>query len=232
MPYKLIISEKPDAARRIAESIADKKPNELEGNGVRYYRFTVNGKEHVCAPAVGHLFVLKSSKKGWNYPVFDLEWAPTYQRKGTEWTEKYFRNIKELAKNASEFIDAADFDNEGEVLLYNILRFVCGTENAKRMKFSTLTKDELLESYRNMADSIMFPMAHAGLTRHELDALWGFNLTMALTHALKAGGLKGFSVLSTGRVQGPTLNILMERELEIRNFKPTPFWKLELYVSI
>lgn len=234
MPYTLIISEKPDAARRISESIADSKPKIVKKNGVDYYEFTVNGKKHVCVPAVGHLFVLDAKKgnvKGWGYPVFDYDWIPTYERKGTEWTEKYFRNIEELAKDAKEFIDAADMDNEGEVLLYNILRFLCGVEDAKRMKFSTLTKDELVESYKNMDSHIIFPMLKAGLTRHELDWLYGINLTRALTLTLKDVN-KGFTILSTGRVQGPTLELLMERELEIRNFKSTPFWQLELHVSL
>ena len=236
MSYTLIISEKPDAARRISESIADSKPKVVEKNDAVYYEFTVNKKKHICVPAVGHLFVLNPVKnkktKGWNYPVFDLAWIPTYTRKGTEWTEKYFQNIAELAKGAKDFIDAADVDNEGEVLLYNILRFICGVEDAKRMKFSTLTKDELIESYKNMDKHIMHPMAEAGLTRHELDALWGFNLTRALTLALKSNGSKGFAILSTGRVQGPTLAMLLEKELEVRKFKPTPFWQLELHVKI
>ncbi len=235
MSYTLIISEKPDASKRIAEAIADKKPKTIERNGVNYYEFTVNGKNHICVPAVGHLFVLdakKTQSKGWVYPVFDYEWVPTYKRKGTEWTEKYFRNIEHLAKNAEEFIDAADVDNEGEVLLYNILRFICGVEDAKRMKFSTLTKDELIESYKSMEDHIMFPMVESGLTRHELDWLHGINLTRALTLALKVANPKGFTILSTGRVQGPTLELLMERELDIRKFKPTPFWQLELHVKL
>ncbi len=234
MSYTLIIAEKPDASKRIAEAIADKKPRAIERNGVNYYEFTVNGKKHLCVPAVGHLFVLNTKKngKGWTYPVFDFEWIPTYTRKGTEWAEKYFRNIQELAENASDFIDAADVDTEGEVLLYNILRFLCGATDAKRMKFSTLTKDELVEAYEKMDTRIMFPLVESGLTRHTLDAQWGFNLTRALTLALKDANPKSFTIISTGRVQGPTLALLMERELEIRNFKSTPFWQLELHVKV
>ncbi|MBI2544995.1 MAG: DNA topoisomerase I [Candidatus Aenigmarchaeota archaeon] len=228
MSYTLIIAEKPDASRRIAESIADERPVIVRKNGVDYYEFTVDGKKHVCVPAVGHLFVLSPKEK---YPIFDFDWIPTYEKKGTEWTEKYFKNIKSLAKGADEFIDAADVDNEGETLLYNILRFICGVEDAKRMKFSTLTKDELVESYRTMDEHIMFPLAEMGLTRHYLDALWGLNVSTALMNALKTSK-KGFVILSTGRVQGPTLNMLMERELEIRNFKPVLYWQLELHFDI
>jgi len=234
--YTLIIAEKPDAAKRIAQAIADKRPKRLEKRDAPYYEFTVNGKKHICVPAVGHLFVLSPSKdhnpKGWSYPVFNLEWVPTYTRKETNWTEKYFRNIQELAKDASDFIDAADVDTEGEVLLYNILRFICGVKDAKRMKFSTLTKDELIDAYKNMDKHIMFPMLESGLTRHTLDALWGFNLTRALTLALKNQAERGFAILSTGRVQGPTLAILLEKELKVRKFKPKPFWQLLLRVKM
>ncbi|MEK6909640.1 MAG: DNA topoisomerase I, partial [Candidatus Aenigmatarchaeota archaeon] len=95
MSYTLIISEKPDAAFRISQAIADKKPKTIERNGVNYYEFTVNGKKHICVPAVGHLFVLDVKGRRWTYPVFDYEWVPTYKRKGTEWAERYFRNIEE-----------------------------------------------------------------------------------------------------------------------------------------
>ena len=234
--YTLIISEKPDAARRIAEAIADKKPKVIEKNGASFYEFSVNGKKHICVPAVGHLFVLSPVKdkknRGWTYPTFSYEWVPTYTKKGTEWTEKYYRNIEEVAKNAGEFIDAADMDTEGEVLLFNILRFLCGVKDAKRMKFSTLTKDELIESYKNKDQHIMFSLLESGLTRHELDWMWGINLTRALTIALKNAAEKGFSILSSGRVQSPTLAMLLERELEIRKFKPKPFWQIEAHVKI
>ncbi|MDI6798913.1 MAG: DNA topoisomerase I [Candidatus Aenigmarchaeota archaeon] len=233
--YTLIISEKPDAAFRIAQAIADEKPKTITKNKVAYYEFSVNGKKHICVPAVGHLFVLSPVKnennKGWSYPIFSYEWVPAYTKKGTEWTKKYFDNIKDLAKNANSFIDAADVDNEGEVLLYNILRFICKVKDAKRMKFSTLTKDELIESYKNMSEHIMFPMLESGLTRHELDWLWGINMTRALTLALKNQAQKGFAILSSGRVQSPVLAMLLEKELEIRRFKPTPFWQLELHVK-
>ncbi|MGC8934161.1 MAG: DNA topoisomerase I [Thermoproteota archaeon] len=232
MGYTVIIAEKPDAARKIAESLADGKPRELETNGVRYYKFTVNGKEHVCVPAVGHLFTLLPKGKGWTYPIFEFEWVPTYLRKESAWTGKYLRNFQDLSKNASELIGATDFDMEGEVILYNILRYIFKAKDAKRMKFSTLTKEELIDSYRNAFDHIIFPMVESGLTRHNLDALWGFNLTRALTLSLRNNGSKLFNILSTGRVQGPCLALIYEREQEIRNFKPIPYWQARLILEI
>jgi DNA topoisomerase-1 len=234
--YTLLIAEKPDAARRISEAIADTKPKTIKKRGIAYYDFTVQGKRHICVPAAGHLFILTPSKennpKGWNYPVFNLEWVPTYTKKVTAWTQNYFKNIQELSQNASDFIDAADVDTEGEVLLFNILRFICNVKDAKRMKFSTLTRDELRESYQTMSPTILHSTLESGLTRHELDALWGLNLTRALTLALKNQVNRGFTLLSTGRVQGPTLAILLKKERQIRKFKPKPFWQLVSKVKV
>lgn len=228
--YVLIIAEKPDAARRIAEALADSKPKVIKKNGVTSYEFKVNGKKHICAPAVGHLFVLEANdgKKTWDYPIFSYDWVPTYLRRETAWTRKYFENLKDLAKGASEFIDAADVDTEGEVLLYNILRFICGVKDAKRMKFSTLTKEELIEAYNNLEKHIFFDILESGLTRHELDWLFGINLTRALTLAMKKSAKRAFSVISTGRVQGPLLKILVDREKEIRKFVPRKFWQIKI----
>ena len=234
--YTLIIAEKPDAARRISEAIADRKPKYIKNRGVTYYDFTIQGKRHICVPAAGHLFILTPSKennpKGWNYPVFNFEWVPTYTKKVTAWTKKYLENIQDLSQDASDFIDAADVDTEGEVLLFNILRFICNVKDAKRMKFSTLTRDELRESYQKMSPTILHSTLESGLTRHELDALWGLNLTRALTLALKSQVDYGFTLLSTGRVQGPTLAILLKKELQIRKFKSKPFWKLVSKIKI
>ena len=76
--YTLIITEKPNASKRIAESIADKAPKKLSDNGVPYYELTAGGKPVVVACAVGHLYGLaeKDKTKGFKYPVFDIEWVP------------------------------------------------------------------------------------------------------------------------------------------------------------
>ncbi|MFN6992555.1 MAG: DNA topoisomerase I, partial [Fervidobacterium sp.] len=198
--------------------------------GAYWFEFKRNGIKHVCVPAVGHLFVLDTKGKGWKYPIFDTEWIPSFKRKGAQFTKNYFKNLEIAASKANDFIVCCDYDTEGEVIGYNILRFICKREDAKRMKFSTLTKEDIINAYENMMNHIDFGQAEAGLTRHYLDFLWGINTTRALTLALKNSMKKGFTVVSTGRVQGPTLAILAQREWEIKNFKPTPFWELELHV--
>ncbi len=230
MGYILILAEKPTAAQKIAKALADDKPKKVVKNGAYYFEFTRNGKKHVCVPAVGHLFVLDTKDKKWVYPVFDVHWIKTFERRGASYAKKYYENIKELVEGADEIIVATDYDTEGEVIAYNILRFIFGKENAKRMKFSTLTKEELVKAYENAMPSIDIGQAEAGLTRHYLDFFWGINLTRALTIAMKKKS-KGFSVVSSGRVQSPTLWLLLQREFEIRNFKPKPYWQLELHAA-
>lgn len=235
--YTLMISEKPDAMRRIAEALAEGKSlrKRVNENNVAYYEFKKNGKKHVIVCAVGHLFNLDPVKKGkgWTYPIFEAEWKPSFEvRKESGFSKKYFEVVEQMSKGASDHIVCTDFDTEGSVIGFNVLKFICGVKDGKRMKFSTLTKDELVESYSTMSKHLDFGQVESGLTRHELDWLWGINLTRALTLAMKNQAQKGFAILSSGRVQSPTLAILFEKELEIKKFKPTPFWELNLHVKM
>ena len=229
MPQTLIISEKPQAAFRIASALAESEIKKIKKGKTYWFEFTRDNKKHVVVPAVGHLFVLDDPAKGWDYPVFDVEWVPTFKRKGYEYTKGYYNNIKKLVENSDDFVIATDFDTEGEVIGYNILRFICNREDARRMKFSTLTKSDLVESYENVMPHIDFGQSEAGLTRHHLDFFWGINTTRALTLAMKAFVKRAFVVVSSGRVQSPTLKILADREMEIKKFVPVPYWQLELH---
>ena len=232
-----MLSEKPDAMRRIAEALAEPKTlkKKIDENNVAHYEFKRNGKKYIIVCAVGHLFNLTpvDKGKGWTYPVFGAEWKPSFEvRKGSEFSRKYFKVIEAIAKDASDFIVCTDFDTEGSVIAWNVLKFLCDTDDGKRMKFSTLTKDDLIESYENMSKHLDFGQIESGLTRHQLDWIWGINLTRALTLAMKNQAKRGFAILSTGRVQGPTLSMLLEKELEVRKFKSKPFWQLQVLVKV
>ncbi len=227
----LILAEKPTAAKKIASALS-KKPKVKEKDGVKWYEFEKNGNKYIVAAAVGHLYSLKQASKGWTYPIFDVKWIPSYRatRKAL-FSKKYYDLLKDLSKDVDEVIIATDYDQEGSVIGYNILRFLFKKDKAKRMKFSTLTKDELTKSFENALPGMDMNQVEAGLTRHYLDWFYGINTSRALTLAIKKIGER-FKILSAGRVQGPLLKILYEHEQKIKKFKPKPFWQIFAQVSM
>ncbi len=233
MTYTLIIAEKPDAAMRLALALAESKLNKKTSKyGVDYYEFYRGKRKFLVAPAVGHLFNLKQKGKGWGYPIFDVEWVPSFRAvKKSAFSEKYFRTMEEVAKNASGFIIACDMDIEGSTLGYNILRFICKKNDAKRMKFSTLTKPDLVKSYEEIMPHLDWQNIESGEVRHILDFYYGINTSRALTSSIKKAASR-FALLTTGRVQGPILSILAEREAEIKKFIPTPYWQIQAKLLI
>jgi DNA topoisomerase-1 len=227
---QLIISEKPSSCLKIAEALSDKKLVKKKEDKVYYYELEHKGEKILVGCAVGHLYNLdeKVKGKGWTYPVFDIDWSPSYKiSKQSAFTKKYLDVLKKIGKGVDEFYNGCDVDIEGELIFKNVLTQLFKKKNAKRMHFSTLTKKELIEAYENASPTIDLKLAEAGNTRHFLDHFYGINLSRALTLAIKnSTGMH--KILSSGRVQGPSLKILAERELEIRSFKPVPFWQLEL----
>ncbi len=231
---ELIITEKPKAAQMIAAALADKKPSKKSENGVPYYELKHKNRKIIVGCAVGHLFGIGEKKdkkrKGWTYPVFDIEWKPIFDiDRGAAFTKKYVAALKELSKHATSFTVATDYDIEGETIGYNVIKYIAKQKDARRMKFSTLTKDEIVQSYNNASSHIDWGQANAGVVRHELDWYWGINLSRALTSSMKAAGF--FKILSSGRVQGPALKIIVSREREIKAFMAEPFWLVELKAS-
>lgn len=224
--YELIITEKPAAAKKVAEALG--KPEQKKQGKVSYYKVMHEGKEIYVGSAVGHLFGLaEKKKKGFSYPVFDIEWKPTYETsKVASYTKPYFTVLKKLAKKAKTVTVACDYDVEGEVIGLNVVRFICNLDDARRMKFSTLTKNDLVAAYSKAESHLDWGQANAGETRHYLDYYYGINLSRALTTSIKRAGM--FKILSTGRVQAPALKIIVDREKEIMAFNPEPFWQVEL----
>ncbi|KYK26840.1 hypothetical protein AYK26_04610 [Euryarchaeota archaeon SM23-78] len=230
MAYELIISEKPNAAKRIAEALADKRPKKQSVAKVPYYELEHNKKSVIVACAVGHLYTVAEKEKSFTYPSFDLHWIPSSEvAKSAAFSKKYLNLIKKLAKKAKTFTVACDYDVEGEVIGLNCIRYACKQKDANRMKYSTLTKDDLLDSYKHASKHLDWGLANAGEARHFLDWMYGINISRALTLAVKSTG--AFKILSSGRVQGPTLKILYDKEKEIQAFKPEPYWQIYLEIE-
>ncbi len=233
--YTLIITEKPDAAKRIAEALDRQgKPKKLKENGVPYF-VAKRDRELVVVPALGHLYTITQERgKRDYYPVFNFKWAPRHlAERGAKGIRVWLETISKLSKDADEFVAACDYDLEGSLIAYCILKFACGNkeDSAKRMKFSTLMKSELEKAYEEPLPHLDFALIEAGRTRHEVDWLYGINLSRALTLAARRWSGK-YSTLSTGRVQGPTLKFLTTREKAIRSFVPTPYWEIKAEVEI
>jgi DNA topoisomerase I len=232
--YTLIVTEKPDAANRIAMALdVEGNPKKTVSNGVPYYQAYRDGNI-VVVPALGHLYTITSKQKGRGYPVFDYQWVPRYQaERGASKIKVWLKVITQLAKDAHGFVDACDFDIEGSIIGYTILKYACGNKegSAKRMKYSTLTKEELQESYAHLLPTLDFGLIEAGLARHEVDWLYGINLSRALTQAVKNCSGQ-YATLSTGRVQGPTLRFLEAREKNINCFVTTPYWIIRANICI
>ncbi|MDO8517099.1 MAG: DNA topoisomerase I [Nanoarchaeota archaeon] len=225
----LIICEKPQASMKIASALSDGKDEQHTDKGVSFYEFTKNGQKIFVGCAVGHLFGLGQKEKGAKTPNFDIEWKPNYESKGAEYTKKYYDVLKKLSKQANEFVVATDYDVEGEVIGLNVVRYICGQKDAKRMKFSSLTKEELQQSFENLSPTLNWGQAIAGETRHYLDWFYGINLSRALMKSISKTG--SFRILSIGRVQGPTLGIIVDKELQIQKFKSEPYWQVFLQIK-
>jgi DNA topoisomerase-1 len=220
--YELIITEKPQAAEKIANALGKSVKRNI--HGVNYHEVDRNGRKIFVACAVGHLFTLAQKIKQSGTPVFDIYWVPNYLARKTDFTKKYYDTILSLVKNAGSITIATDYDIEGEVIGLNIIRYLCGQEDANRMKFSTLTPAELNNSYENKFSHLDWGQAIAGETRHYLDWLYGINLSRALMDAIKTTGR--FKIMSIGRVQGPTLNIIVEKERKISEFQSRKYWQV------
>ncbi len=225
--YELVITEKPQAALKIANALG--KAVQKNFNKVPYYEVDRDNKKIIVACAVGHLFTLKQKNSGYQIPNFDISWIPNYLARKGDFTKRYYDTILKLAKGASKLIVATDYDVEGEVIGLNIIRYLCNQKDASRMKFSTLTKNELEAAYENKSPSLDWGQAIAGETRHYLDWFYGINLSRALMNSIKTTGK--FKIMSIGRVQGPALNLIVEKEKEIQAFVSKPYWQIFITVD-
>lgn len=231
MPERfLVITEKPSSARRIAQALDEEgRPASLREGGVQYHVARREGDELFVVSALGHLYALTQVGRGWTYPVYEMKWVPANQVNRTNPRIKaHIKTISTLSRGVDRFVSACDYDQEGSLIGYNALRYAVGERSltrSRRMLYSTLTSTDLVKAWETMKPTLDYHDIAAGKTRHEADWLFGINLSRALTLAVReASGAK--MTLSIGRVQGPTLSFVKERETGIRGFVPIPYWKV------
>lgn len=226
----VIIAEKPKAARRIVEALSSKiRPRLYRSNGVPYWVLKTGALELYIVPSAGHLFGLYTSR--WGYPVFEYEWRPLYEiDKRSRYTRKFVTLLSKICRKADYYINACDYDIEGSVIGYMIIKNFGDYQRSFRAKFSSLTPQELRKAFTQLTD-LDWNMIEAGLCRHELDWLWGINVSRALMDSIKTVSGKRL-IISAGRVQTPTLKYVVENEIERHLFIPLPQYTVSVSVII
>jgi len=222
----LIVAEKNISARRIASILAgEKKVRELRDGGISSYSFdgtTVVGlRGHVVEVDFVEGYSNWRSESRTPRSLID---APT-TKVPTE--KKIVALLQKLAKKADRVTIATDFDTEGELIgkeAYELVREVNPSVPVDRVRFSAITPGEIRNAFSSPT-GIDFALASAGEARQIIDLMWGASLTRFLSLAARRGGS---NILSVGRVQSPTLAMIVDREREIEAFRPEKYWQLRL----
>lgn len=220
---KLVITEKANAARRISTILSDGKSKSKNLGGASVISFTTASDEYEVISLRGHILELDypSEYNDWGKgsPV-DLVYVP--QVKSVK-VKSIVNAIKEMASDADEVIIATDYDREGELIGMETVKEVGVDMNkVKRAKFSALTKGEVENAFSNLVEPDE-KLAAAAEARQIIDLSWGAVLTRMIS---LSSGQVGKNFMSVGRVQSPTLKLLVDRNEEIVKFVPTPYWNV------
>lgn len=215
------IAEKPSVARDIAEILGahNRKEGYIEGNG---YQVTWTFG-HLCTLKEPHEY--SPSWKSWSLGSLPMI-PPRFGIKliNDPGIEKQFRIIEGLMQHADQIVNCGDAGQEGELIQRWVMQKAGARCPVKRLWISSLTEEAIREGFAKLKDQSDFqPLYEAGLSRAIGDWLLGMNATRLYT--LKYGQNK--QVLSIGRVQTPTLALIVKRQLEIDHFKPEPYWELK-----
>ncbi|MDE2443775.1 MAG: DNA topoisomerase I [Methanocorpusculum sp.] len=226
----LIIAEKNIVAERIAAFLAGKQKVHTKRDGAATeYTFG----DTVVMGLRGHVVELDFTKgySNWRseeHPPRSLINAGI-EKHPTE--KKIVALMQKHARKADRVTIATDYDTEGELIgmeAYELVRAVNQKVTVDRARFSAITKDEITKAIAE-AQEIDFNLAAAGETRQVIDLVWGASLTRFLSIAAHRGS---DSILSVGRVQSPTLAMIVDREKEIEKFVPEKYWMLTLTAKI
>lgn len=217
----VILAEKPSVGRDLARILGatKRKDGYIEGNG------------YAVTWAYGHLIELEEpdtydpALKKWN-----LETLPILPEKfrlkvsSAKGVKEQFNTIKKLFQAADSIVCATDAGREGELIFRYILEMCnCQNKPAKRLWISSLTDEAIKEGFANLKPLEKYDnLAAAAKCRAQADWIVGLNATRAYTVCHS----RGQGVLSVGRVQTPVLSLIVNRDLEIRNFKPENYWEL------
>jgi DNA topoisomerase-1 len=223
---RLIVTEKNNSAKRIAEILGG-SPKADRSYKVPHYTWSDADGEQMAIGLKGHVLNPAFPEEYSNWQKTDLHELIDAELIKEPTDKNVVRAVRKVAKDADELVIATDFDREGELIgleaLQEILEVNPELESkVKRARYSALTKEEIERAFSNL-DELSYPLAHAGWARQDIDLLWGATLTRAVSLATRRFGS---NFLSVGRVQSPTLALIVERELERRAHKAEPYWEV------
>src|SRR5947208_12217249 len=223
MGKALIIAEKPSVASDISKALGGFKKHE------DYYE----SDKYVLSSAVGHLLQLCVPEQ---YEVKRGKWTfahlpmipPHFDLQPIERNEARLKLLLKLIKrpDVDAFVNACDAGREGELIFRYIVQYSKARKPIKRLWLQSMTPAAIREGFENLRDDVvMRPPADAAVCRSESDWLVGINGTRAMTAFNSKTG--GFHLTTVGRVQTPTLAVLVEREEKIKKFLAKPYWEVD-----
>ncbi|HEY8102175.1 MAG TPA: DNA topoisomerase III [Burkholderiaceae bacterium] len=222
MTKTLIIAEKPSVANDIAKTLG----------GFTKHDEYFESDEYVLSSAVGHLLEIAVPEE---YDVKRGKWSfahlpmipPHFALNPIAKTESRLKVLNKLLKrkDVTALINACDAGREGELIFRLIAQYAKAKQPIKRLWLQSMTPAAIREAFKHLrADQEMMPLADAARCRSEADWLIGINGTRAMTAFNSKEG--GFYLTTVGRVQTPTLSIVVEREEKIKNFVPRDYWEV------
>ena len=238
----VIYAEKASLAKEIAHALKAGKRHCLKDEPtVGWYEFQFKGEQAILCHGVGHLAQLVPAKmydskfEKWNLDVFPCI-PDTFRVAPKSATLKCAKLVKNFFDKADWLINATDADREGELIFSYVCEICKCNKPFKRVWIEDLTEEKLQKAFNNLKEpqeqlvstvtGNAKDLALAGRARDISDWLIGTNLTVADTKKFGAGMGTQSVLLTLGRVQTPTLNLIVEREKAIKSHKKTPYWKL------
>ncbi len=221
----LVVAEKFSTALRIAIVLSDGRMTRTRTGGMNIFRFDRPEGPYAVTGLRGHIVELDYPEEhaGWSLAGLPklLEAEPLKRVTAPQIVE----GLRSIVREFDRVILATDFDREGELIgmeCLEILQAVHPTIEVRRARYSALTREEIERSFQNLQE-LDRPLAEAAAARQEIDLVWGALLTRFLTLSSEQ---RGHGFLSVGRVQTPTLALLVERDQAIKQFEPRPYWTL------
>ena len=223
MTKTLIIAEKPSVANDIAKSL---------GGFIKHDEY-FESDNYVLSSAVGHLVEIAAPEE---YDVKRGKWSfanlpmipPHFALNPIQKTESRLKLLNKLIKrkDVGSIINACDAGREGELIFRLIVQYAKAKQPVQRLWLQSMTPGAIREAFTHLRDDEeMLPLADAARCRSEADWLIGINGTRAMTAFNSKEG--GFYLTTVGRVQTPTLSIVVEREEKIKQFQPRDYWEVK-----